>query len=484
MSKTNSKYDVAIIGAGIGGLVAGCYLAKAGKKVLIIEKHVRPGGYCSSFSRKKFTFDSCIHFIKIAKKRSFLNKVFEDLGVYKHVEFNEVKQSDLIIAPAGNFFVYNDVNKTIQNLINIFPDEANNIVDFFNFLNTDNTAAIYSGTYKKNFDGLVRSYFKKAELISVLDSLLMNIGLPINKAHALKAYYFFKEFFFAQSYYPKGGIQKLPDALNKIFHDYGGKTLYGTMVDKIQIGQKIAKGIVVKNETILADTTISNVDPYSTFFKLVGKDNISVALTERIKKIKPSISAYILYLGLSNKVRSEYSTNGSIWYFPEKDFSAIYADMKKRRSIRGNDYLICSFPSSHDKDLAPDGGLTLSIVFGAPFKTKDYWEKNKKILADDIINRAGAIFPNIKKCLKVTSIATPQTLFEYTNNYEGACYGLASIKKQMAKTFMPQRTEIENLLMAGHWTTHGIGQGGLSMVAYSGFSAANKVLEKCIRRDA
>ncbi len=57
----NYDYDAIIIGAGIGGLVCGCYLAKAGMKVLIVEKNAQPGGYCTSFTRGGFTFDSCVH---------------------------------------------------------------------------------------------------------------------------------------------------------------------------------------------------------------------------------------------------------------------------------------------------------------------------------------------------------------------------------------------------------------------------------------
>lgn len=54
-------YDAVIIGAGIGGLVCGCYLAKAGMKVLIAEHHHKPGGYCTSFKRRGFTFDAAAH---------------------------------------------------------------------------------------------------------------------------------------------------------------------------------------------------------------------------------------------------------------------------------------------------------------------------------------------------------------------------------------------------------------------------------------
>ncbi len=49
-------YDAVIIGAGVSGLVCGCYLAKTGMKVLIAEQHFKPRGYCTSFNRKGFAF--------------------------------------------------------------------------------------------------------------------------------------------------------------------------------------------------------------------------------------------------------------------------------------------------------------------------------------------------------------------------------------------------------------------------------------------
>lgn len=52
-------YDVAIIGAGIGGLMCGNFLAQKGIKTIIFEQHHYPGGCMSSFTRGGFTFDSC-----------------------------------------------------------------------------------------------------------------------------------------------------------------------------------------------------------------------------------------------------------------------------------------------------------------------------------------------------------------------------------------------------------------------------------------
>lgn len=62
----NDMCDVVIISAGIGGFVCGCYLAKAGMKVLICEQHYKPGGYCTSFKRGRFTFDAAIKILIIS----------------------------------------------------------------------------------------------------------------------------------------------------------------------------------------------------------------------------------------------------------------------------------------------------------------------------------------------------------------------------------------------------------------------------------
>ncbi|MDI6891166.1 MAG: FAD-dependent oxidoreductase [Thermodesulfovibrionales bacterium] len=92
-------YDAIIIGAGISGLVCGCYLAKAGMKVLIVEKNAKPGGYCTSFTKGGFHFDACVHSLGSLREGGNLRIILKELGLEERLKIKRYDPSDIIIAP-------------------------------------------------------------------------------------------------------------------------------------------------------------------------------------------------------------------------------------------------------------------------------------------------------------------------------------------------------------------------------------------------
>jgi len=91
MSQT-MKYDVIIIGAGLGGLTAGAKLAKEGKKVLLIEQHFKPGGCATTFRRGDFTFEVGLHEMDGISPGDVKTKIFNDLDVFRHIDFIPVPE--------------------------------------------------------------------------------------------------------------------------------------------------------------------------------------------------------------------------------------------------------------------------------------------------------------------------------------------------------------------------------------------------------
>jgi len=118
----------------------------------------------------------------------------------------------------------------------------------------------------------------------------------------------------------------------------------------------------------------------------------------------------------------------------------------------------------------------MSIFSAASFCDKKFWNENKNKFADKLINKAEEILPGLSKHIEVKEIATPQTFHRYTSNLNGSLYGWACTVDQIGEDVFPQETGIKNLVLAGHWCTNGVGQGGISEVIFSGKKASRLIL--------
>ena len=130
MGKTGSKYDAIIIGAGIGGLTCGSYLAKAGKKVLICEQQSKLGGCCTSFKRDGFTFEASIHWLNECEKGGVIYKTLEDLGIQDKIEFVRFDPVHRIIGRDFELVLSSDLAKFEEDLVSMFPAERKSIHKF------------------------------------------------------------------------------------------------------------------------------------------------------------------------------------------------------------------------------------------------------------------------------------------------------------------------------------------------------------------
>lgn len=129
--RSSEEYDAIIIGTGIGGLVCGCYLAKAGMKVLICEQHYKPGGYCTSFRRGPFVFDAGPHCFGSYREGGILRNILRDLQVDKKLTIIRPDPTDVLITPEYKIPFWNDLKKTINEFQLAFPEEGKKIKKIF-----------------------------------------------------------------------------------------------------------------------------------------------------------------------------------------------------------------------------------------------------------------------------------------------------------------------------------------------------------------
>ena len=186
--------------------------------------------------------------------------------------------------------------------------------------------------------------------------LLGNTGLPSTRISALTAAVMYRDYIFRGGYYPKGGIQRLPDGLAKRFIEYGGDLLLNKDVTRFKIDQNRIQGINIgENCFIECDNVVSNCSAKQTFYDLLGKDYLPAQLMRNIETMIPSPSAFIVYFSLNADLKKK-GLFSNTWHCLSHDIDGVYNDCING-IVNISDFMFISIPSLHDKSLCPSGWL-------------------------------------------------------------------------------------------------------------------------------
>jgi len=457
-------YDVVVIGAGVSGLVCGCYLAKEGLKTLIVEKNHNVGGCCVSFTRKGFSFDACVHSLGGLRKDGNFAKIFRDLNLQEEVKITRYDPSDIIITPDYKISFFSDLNKTAQGLKDNFPEEVNNIDNFFKMLK-DSPAELFSVLAKKTLGELMEELFKDDKLKAILAlPVLGNAGLPASMVSAFSALMLYKEFIVDGGYYPEGGLQAFSDALARKFKKLGGELLLANLVDKINIEHKEVKSIRLRNGGLIrAKYVVSNASARSTLLHLIDDGAAGERIQNKVRTMAPSLSAFSVYIGL-NKPLDGKNSQVNVWYLPNYDVEGNYSLISKGQLCHNDVYCLIFVRKE-----------VVCLFVNAPYENKEYWDDKRGKLSDIFIAKAKNALPNLSGNIKFIVNSTPITINKWTLNYKGAAYGWAALPSQFGVTGFSKVTSLKNLYLTGHWTTLTYGVPGVASI---GFETAKKILKK------
>ena len=497
-----TKYDAVIIGAGLGGLTCGALLAKSGLKTLIIEQHSIPGGYCTSFKRKGFIFDSAVHFTEGLGEGGRFHQILKDLGVEKEIEVYRLDPLYRVLFGDESFSVPADLNKYISMLSKKFPKEEKGISDLFksvkrlqeeseklptplhirNVLFHPLKYRLILKYYNKTFADMLADFIKDEKLRSIISSGWPYPGLPPSKLSALQMAGFLYSAHFEGHNYLKGGTQVLANTLVKALRKYGGELQLGTKVTKILIENNTATGVeTAKGNKISAKYVVSNADARQTFLSLIGSDKLPSKFMNRLEQMEPSISFLQVFLGVDLNLREKGIIEHEIICYPSFDHDYAYNSCMQGKIEEG--FGVC-IPTVLDPSLAPENKHVISLICPIPYDFKENWgtengergssyEKLKNEAMHRLIKTAERVIPELSEHIVFSEAATPLTLERYTANYKGAAYGWAHTPGQSGLSRLQPNTPIKNLYLAGHWTTPG---GGTLTVALSGRNIAKVII--------
>jgi phytoene dehydrogenase-like protein len=479
-----------IIGAGVAGLSTGCYARMNGYDAAIFELHNKPGGLCTSWKRKDYTFDYCIHNLA-GTGNVGVKQVWDELNALKadevinHDTFVRVEDSK------GNALnVYTDPEKLEKHLKELAPEDSKLIEDYLkagsSLMGADFFSMNLGGIGSKlkiapqayhliKWGGITLEEYASKFQNEFLQKAFPHIQYNINGSdlpmfpHLL----FLAGFKAGDLGWPKYGSLEFSKRIEKSFLESGGEIHYRSPVEKIIVENKQAVGVVLADGSKhQADVVISAADGHSTIYEMLeGKyTNKSIDSYYRSYEEEQSFGLQI-YLGLKRNLSEE--PHALVLLLDEP----VNLELRERDSL----YLEL-FDSS--TGLAPEGKSVIKVVIDGNYgywkdlhSDGDKYRQEKEAVYHKVLEVLDTRFPGIKEQVEIFDVTTPVTVERFTHNFHGwqpwpAKKGAMRIMLRGLSKTLPG---LKNFYMVGQWAGAMI---GISNAALTGRNIIKELCKK------
>jgi len=490
---SRDAYDAIVVGSGLGGLTAAALLARAGRRVLVVERHDRPGGYAHAFRRRRYHFDSAVHLVAGCEPApgtdgGVLHRLLTGLGVRDRCDFVRVDPCYRIEWPGFTLDVPTGLERFVEAHAERFPSEAKGIRGFTEdclaicseVVRADAETAAGPLNHPEHFPLLLRHrratlgqvlahHLEDPAARAALAALWPYLGLPPARVSFLYFATMLMSYVADGAYYCRGTFQSLADALVAALERDGGEILLRSVVRRIRVEGGRVAGVVLENgQRIEAPLVVSNADARQTIEELVGVKHFPPRYSRRLEAMTPSISGFLVYAATSLDL-SRAALAHETFLYTGSDHEEQYAS-----GLAGDPaWLSMTVPTLVDPKLAPAGEHLLVLTTLVAFCAEQPWAERKQRLVEALLRQAERRLPGLSRSLRHAEGATPRTLERYTRNEAGAMYGFEMTPAQVGPGRLENETPLAGLFLAGHWTRPG---GGVVGVVQSGLRTARLAL--------
>ncbi len=522
-----SRYDAIVIGGGHNGLVNAAYLARAGKKVLVLERrHVVGGAAVTEEIFPGFQFSVCSYVVSLLRP-----EIIRELDLPRHGF--EILPLDGTFAPMPNgdyLWRVNDHARTRREIARHSLLDAEAYEEFgpamvqicrfvkpiLSMVPPDPTRLDPRDWKKLLFLGRRFQALSLEEKHTLIQLLTMSacgfldqwfetdvlkatmaasgiIGTFLGIRSPGTAYVLLHHYMgeidgaFRAWGIPRGGTGAISSAIASAAREAGAEIRTEAPVARILVKNGKAAGVVLENgDEILADAVSSSLDANRTFLKLIEPGRLDPEFLEDVRRCKfrgssgkvnlalDALPAFLCRPGPGPHLRGAISISPSVEYMERAYDDAKYGDFSRRP------YIDVVIPSLTDPSVAPPGKHVMScFVQYAPYHLREgTWDEKRELFGDAVVETLAEHAPNLKNIILGRQVLTPLDLEREWGLTEGNIFqGELSLEQLFFLRPVPEwaryRTPIRNLYLCGSATHPGGG-----VMGAPGRLAAMEILRK------
>jgi len=478
-----TEKSIIIIGAGLAGLSTGIYGQMNGYRTRIFEHDKKPGGVCTAWKRKGYTFDGCIHWLVGTKPDAWFFQLYSEAGALEGDPLRLLKHYVRYIDEASGQIldVTSDLDRLASDVRALSPDDGpiidelmdgarnlkgvdmnfdisreskgkGDMLDYFMRYNTP------ANEFAKRFSNPFLQWCVSSIFIPTMPTafLFMILGRLENGEMARV----------------EGGSLDFALRVAKRYRDLGGKVKYGATVEEILVEDDRAVGVrLADGSEHRADIVVSCADGYSTIFKMLGERYIDQKIKDRYANWPMFPPILIISFGVASDFAGEASSNT--------------VRLQRPITLGGQEFEAFGFRIyNDDPTMAPPGKTVVQVTLRTDFdwwydlqeKDRASYNAEKERVAKDVLAQLERYLPGITSQVEVTDVATPYTFWRYTRNYRGAFEGWLLAPETMGTSVEKTLPGLSNFYMAGQWVEPG---GGIPSALFSG----RNLMKRLCRQD-
>jgi phytoene dehydrogenase-like protein len=514
----HARYDVVVIGSGIGGLVAANLLADAGRRVLLVEQHYMAGGYCSTFRRAGYTFDAATHFYPLlGNPQTLTGRLLGQLGcTTRWVRMDPV---DTFHFPDGTrFVVAADFERYLADVEAAFPDAREPLRAFFEVARqayADGLQRYFRGIATER-NGRYLGWTLAEALARFIPDPRLRLLLAADCAHwgspPSRTSFVFDSMlrfsYFLGNYFPAGGSQAFADDLARVFEERGGEIAMSTRCERIVVEDGRVAGVelttlrgpLAGRHWVAAPVVLSNADLRSTVERLLPAEVVDDAVRASLRRLRPTFPCFLTHLGV-REVPTAVLERAQGYYWADWDAEQVGGD-----GLIGKIFV----PTLYAPELAPPGGHVVILqkvqaaeclpegawIAGEPplappgdagsapsaagegdgdpaQAPTSHWAAHKAAVEARLMAHLERVVPGISEQVVTRSSASARTSERFTLNFQGAMLGWEMAPDQLGEARPARQGIVPGLHLVGHWTRPG---GGVTPVIVSAQQVAEEIL--------